>query len=60
MDDECKVHTLLKMTRHRAGHLGVTHRKPLRPAKATNTKELLMVLAPSVGSSKGQSKSFES
>ena len=29
------------------------HRKPLRTAKATDPKELLMVLAPSVGSSKG-------
>ena len=32
---------------------GITHRKPLRTAKATDPKELLMVLAPSVGSSKG-------
>ena len=54
MDDESKVHTLLKRTRHRAPHLG--HRKPLKTAKATNPKELLMVLAPSVGSNKGQSK----
>ena len=29
MDDEPKVHTLVKVTRHRAPHLGVTHSKPL-------------------------------
>ena len=56
MDAESKVHTLLKRTRHRAPHLGVTHRKPLRSTKATNPKEILMALAPSVRSSKGQSK----
>ena len=56
MDDESEFHTLPKRTRHRAPHLGVTHRKPLRSAKATNPNELLMVLAPRVGSSKGHSK----
>ena len=60
MDDESKVHTLLKMTRHKAPHLGVIHRKPLRSAKAANPKELLMVLAPSMGNGKGHSKEFES
>ena len=60
MDDESKVHTLLKMTCHKAAHLGVTHHKPLRSAKATDANELLMVLAPSVGSSKGHCKVFES
>ena len=60
MDDESKDHTLFKMTRHRAHHNCVTHRKPLRSAKATDPKELLMVLAPSVGSSKGHCKVFES
>ena len=60
MDDESKVHTPLKMTCHREAHLGITHRKPLRSAKATNPKERLMVLAPSVGSSKGYSKELES
>ena len=40
MDDESKVHTRLKMTRHRAAHLGVTYRKPLGSAKATDPKEL--------------------
>ena len=60
MDEECTVHALLKMTCHRAPHTGVTHREALRSAKATNPKELLMVLAPSVGSSKGHCKVFES
>ena len=60
MDDESKVHTLLKMTRHRAPHSGVTHRKPLGSAKATDPKELLVVLARSVSSSKGDYKVFES
>ena len=53
MDQESKVHTMFKAGRHRAPHIGITHRKPLRTAKATDPKELLMVLAPSVGSSKG-------
>ena len=53
MDKESKVHTMFKAGRHRAPHIGITHRKPLRTAKATDPKELLMVLAPSVGSSKG-------
>ena len=53
MDKESKVHTMFKAGRHRAPHIRITHRKPLRTAKATDPKELLMVLAPSVGSSKG-------
>ena len=53
MDKESKVHTMFKAGCHRAPHIGITHRKPLRTAKATDPKELLMVLAPSVGSSKG-------
>ena len=56
MGDESEVHTIVKKARHRARHLGVTHRKPLRSAKVTNPKELLMVLTRSVGSSKGHSK----
>ena len=58
MDDESKVHALLKRTRHRAPHLGGTQRKPLESANATNPKELVMVLARSVDSSKGQGKWF--
>ena len=53
MDKESEVHTMFKASRHRAPHIGITHRKPLRTAKATDPKELLMVLAPSVGSSTG-------
>ena len=60
MDDESKVHTMFKMTRHRAPHIHVTRRKPLETAKETDPKELLMVLAPSVGSSKGHCRLFES
>ena len=60
MDDESKIHTMFEMTRHRAPHIDVTHRKPLGSAKATDPKELLMVLAPSVGSSKGHCRLFES
>ena len=66
MDKESKVHTTFKASRHRAPHVCVTHRKPLGTAKGTDPKELLMVLAPSVGSSKGHYKecvsfvSFES
>ena len=60
MDVESQVHTMFKMTRHRAPRIDVTHRKPLVTAKATDPKELLMVLAPSVGSSKGHYKEFES
>ena len=60
MDGESKVHTRLKMTCHKAPHSGVTHLKFLGSAKATDPKELLMVLAPSVGSSKGHYKGFES
>ena len=60
MDDESTVHTLFEMTRHRAPYSGVTHRKPLGSAKATEPRELLMVLAPSLGSSKGHCKAFES
>ena len=48
-DDESKVRMFLK-----APHIGVTpHGKPLRSAKATNPKGLLMVLPPSMGSGKG-------
>ena len=46
MDKESEVHTMFKASRHRAPHVCVTHRKPLRTAKATDPKELLMVLAP--------------
>ena len=53
MDKESKVHTLLGVGRHRAPHIGVTHGEPLESAKATNPTELLMVLTPSLGSSKG-------
>ena len=60
MDDESKVHTLLKMTRHRPPHSGVTHRKPLSSAKATDPKELLVVLAPSKGSSRDHCTRFQS
>ena len=60
MDDESKVHTMLETTRHRAPHIDVTHRKPLGTAKPTDPKELLMVLAPSVGSCKGRCGLFES
>ena len=60
MDDESKVHTLLKRTRHRAPHLDVTPRKPLRSAKATNPKELLMVLAPSVAAARAMLKNLRS
>ena len=60
MDDEPNVHTMFKMSRHRAPHVDVTHCKPLGTAKATDPKELLMVLAPSVGSSKGHCRVFES
>ena len=49
MQDESKGHNLLNMTRLRAAHLVVTHRKPLGSTKATNPKELLMALAPSMG-----------
>ena len=59
MDDESKVHTLVKVTRHSAPHVGVTHRKPLGSAKATNPKELLMVVAASMGSGKGHDKEVE-
>ena len=59
MDDESKIRTLLRMTRHRAPHRGVTQRKPLGSAKGINPKELLMVLAPSMGSGKGHDKEFE-
>ena len=55
MDDESKVHTLFEMT-----HSGVKYRKPLGSAKATDPKELLMVIAPSVGSNKGHCRLFES
>ena len=60
MDNESKAHTLFQMTRHKAPHSGVTLRKPLGSAKATHPKELLMVLAPSVGSSKGHCRLFKS
>ena len=59
MDDESKIHTRVKVTRHRAPHRGVSHRKPLGSAKGTNPKELLMVLAPSMGSGKGHDKEIE-
>ena len=59
MDKESKVHTMFKASRHRARHIGITHRKPLRTAKAQDPKELLMVLAPSVGSSKGHYEEYE-
>ena len=60
MDKESKVQTMFKASRHRAAHVDVTHRKPLGTAKATDPKELLMVLAPSVGGSKGHYKEYES
>ena len=60
MDDEYKVYTLFEMTRHRVPHSGVTNGKPLGSAKATGPKDLLMVLAPSAGSSKGHCRLFES
>ena len=60
MDDESKVHTMFKASRHMAPHFDVTRRKHLGTAKATDPKELLMVLAPSVGSSKGHYKEYES
>ena len=53
-------HTMFKTTRHRAPRVDIPHRKPLGTAKATDPKELLMVLAPSVGGSKGHYKEFES
>ena len=56
MDDQSKVHTLLKMTSYRVPHRGVTHRKPLAYAKAINPNELLMALAPSIRSGKGHTK----
>ena len=56
MDNQSKVQTLLKMTRYRAPHRGVTHRKPLASAKAINPNEHLMVLAPSISSGKGHTK----
>ena len=59
MDKESTVHTMFKASRHRGPHVCVTHRKPLRTAKATDPKDLLMVLAPSVGSSKGHYKEYE-
>ena len=59
MDKESKVHTMFKASRHGAPHVCVTQRKPLRTAKVTDPKELLMVLAPSVGSSKGHYKGYE-
>ena len=58
-DDESTIHPLVKVTRHKAPHEGVTHRKPPKPAKASNPKELLMVLAPSMGNGKGHDKQFE-
>ena len=51
---------MLKASRHGAPHVCATHHKPLGTAKATDPKELLMVLAPSVGSSKGHYKGYES
>ena len=60
MDDESKLQTMFGRTRYKAPHIDVTHRKTLGSAKATDTKELLMVLAPSVGSSKGHWGLFES
>ena len=60
MDKESKVHTMFKASRKRAPRVCVTHRKPLGTAKATDPKELLMVLAPGVGSSKGHYKEYES
>ena len=48
-----KVHTLLKATRHTAPYPGVTDRNPMTSAKATNPKELLIVLMRSMGSGKG-------
>ena len=60
MDDESKVHTMFKASHHKAPHVDVTHRKPLRTAKATDPKERLVVLAPSVSSSKGHYKEYES
>ena len=60
MDKESKVHTMFKAGPERAPHIGITHPKPLRTAKATDPKELLMVLAPSVGSSKGHYEEYES
>ena len=60
MDKESKVHTTFKASRHRAPHVCVTHRKPLGTAKGTDPKELLMVLAPRVGSSKGHYKEYVS
>ena len=50
------VTTMFKASCHRAPHVCVTHRKPLGTAKAMDPEELLMVLAPSVGSSKGHYK----
>ena len=60
MDKESKVHTMFKASRHGAPHVCVTNRKPLRIAKATDPKELLMVLALSLNSSKGHYKEYES
>ena len=60
MDKESKVHTMFKTTRHRAPHIDVTHCKPLGTAKATDPSELLLMLAPSVDSNKGNYKEFES
>ena len=59
MHDESQVHTLLKVTRRRAPHLRVTHHNPLGSAKATNPKDLLMVLAQSMGSDKGHVEGFD-
>ena len=59
MDNESKVHTMFKASRHRAPHVDVAHGKSLGTAKATDTKELWMVLAPSVGSSKGHYKEYD-
>ena len=60
MDKQSKVHTTFKASRQRAPHVCVTHHKPLRTVKATDPEELLMVVAPSVGSSKGHYKEYES
>ena len=60
MDDEYKLHTLFEMTRRRAPHNGVTYRKPLGSAKATDPKDLLMVLALSMGSNNGHCRLFQS
>ena len=60
MDHESQLHTMFKTSGHTAPRIYVTHRKSLGTAKATELNELLMVLAPRVGSSKGHYKELES